>query len=370
MEHKITVHLCAGVMIAGTAFCAGTDPVEAQAVLDARIASGVNTEILARGVPGASVAVLRDGTMLVDRAWGVASVATSASATAATTYPVGSVSKQFTAALLLKQVDRGRLALSDPIGRYLQGLTPEVGAVTIEQLLNHTSGLQRSFVDPARRLADLPVDTLLAMAVRTNPATAPGTTFEYSNAGYVVLGAVLEKLYGKSYAEVLQQEIAFPLGLTTLAKCAEPKPNQAAGHWRSAGTQRAAPPGIHHSQSFGADGICATAGDLVRWTHALHSGRVLSEASYLAMTTPRGAAVTAGYGFGLSVNPAPWGDAAIVHGGQSLTGHTAELHWYPEQRVAVALLYNSGPRVPGVSDLVPRIVLGVPLAERSPSSAP
>jgi CubicO group peptidase (beta-lactamase class C family) len=121
------------------------------------------------------------------------------------------------------------------------------------------------------------------------------------------------------------------------------------------------PPGIHHSQLLGAGGICATAGDLVKWTHALHTGRLLSPATYAAMTTPRGAAVGANYGLGLWVRPAPWGAKAIVAGGQTQNGHTAELQWYPEQSLAVALLYNVAPRLPGVADLIPRIVLGVPL---------
>jgi CubicO group peptidase (beta-lactamase class C family) len=348
-------------LLAATALFARPHPAGAQEPLDDRVASIVKTEILAQGVPGASVAVLRDGRMLLERAWGLANIDTNVSASAATTHPVGSVSKQFTAALLLRQVDRGRLALRDPIGRHLAGLTPEAGAMPIEQLLNHTSGLQRSVVDPERRFENLPVETLLAMAVRDNPAASPSTTFEYSNAGYTVLGVLVEKLYGKSYGAALHDEIAAPLGLTTLTKCAEPKPNQAAGYSRGAGAKPGPPPGIHHSQSLGADGICATAGDLVRWTHALHSGRVLSDASYQAMTRPRGAAITVSYGFGLSVATAAWGHKAIVHGGQSLTGHTAELNWCPEHKVAVALLYNAGPRVPGVSDLIPRIVLGVPL---------
>ena len=82
------------------------------------------------------------------------------------------------------------------------------------------------------------------------------------------------------------------------------------------------------------------------------------------MTTPRGAAIAGNYGFGLYVRPAPWGAMAMVHGGQTVNGYTAELQWYPDQRVAVALLYNAGPRIPGYSDLIPRIVLGVPLPQK------
>jgi D-alanyl-D-alanine carboxypeptidase len=89
---------------------------QADAPLDERVAAIVKSEILAKGVPSVSVAVMRDGKMLLERAWGIADVEKNVSASASTTYYIGSVTKQFTAALLLKQVERGRLALTDPIG--------------------------------------------------------------------------------------------------------------------------------------------------------------------------------------------------------------------------------------------------------------
>ena len=177
-----------------------------------------------------------------------------------------------------------------------------------------------------------------------------------------MLGVLVEKLYGKPYAAVLQDEIAVPLRLTTLSMCGEPKPGQTTGYTR-AQTGRPGPPpgqGLHHSHELGAGGICATAADLVKWTHALHTGRVLSDPSYKAMITPRGAAAP-NYGFGLSVKKSAWGAPVITHDAQSLTGHSADLHWYPQQSLAVALLYSAYPRVPEAADLVPRLVLDVPL---------
>ncbi|HYH08144.1 MAG TPA: serine hydrolase [Thermoanaerobaculia bacterium] len=387
MRRKLEALTAAGALVAAVSLGAcsttadpaatvgGTSPQPATAAAPAgdpfeeRVAAIVKSRILDEGVPSVSVAVLRDGKMLLERAWGVADTEKNVRASPTTVYPTGSVTKQFTAALLLKQVERGRLALSDPIGQHLSGLPPEAAAVTVEQLLNHTSGLQRPAAVPAQRLEEVSRETLLTMVVGDKLATTPGTKFEYSNAGYTVLGILIEKLYGTSYAAALHDEIAAPLGLTTLTKCGEPKPEHAAGYFRNANGTIAPPPGLHHSQALGADGVCATAADLVRWTHALHGGRVLSDASYRAMTTPRGAAVASDYGFGLAVRPAEWGDQAIIHGGQALTGHAAELQWYPEHKLAVALLYNVVPRLPDVADAIPRIVLGVPLAERKPAPA-
>lgn len=370
MTKRVTLYwslcLVAATTVLGGRQLAGAAAPQAAGPVDERVAAFVKTELLAKAVPSVSIAVMRDGKMMLERAWGLADIEKNVSASPSTTYPIASVAKQFTAALVLKQVDRGRLTLTDPLSKHFAGLSPEVGAVTIEQLLNHTSGMKRPIVDPDSRFENLSPDSLLKKATGSKLETAPGTTWAYSNAGYTVLGVLVERLYGKPYAAALQEEIAGPLQLTTLAKCAEPKPGEASGYVRTQGAKPVPGPGMHHSQDLGPGGICATAADLVKWTHALHTGRVLSPASYQAMITPRGAAVASGYGFGLRVRRAEWGDAAIVHDGQAPTGYTAEVHWYPQHSLAVAVLSNGYPLVRGTSDVVPRIVLGVPLAAPAP----
>ena len=329
--------------------------------LEQDVQAAVQAELLSKGVPSVSVAVMRDGKMLLQRAWGLADVGKGTKADAATTYPIASASKMFTAALVLKLVDRGRLSLNDSIAKHLTGLKPQFQAITIEQLLNHTSGLPNDFRDPAQRLEPRSPAELFVMIAATNPANEPGREFVYSNTGYALLGALIQKMYGASYDAVLRDEIARPLGLT-LAQCAEPRPTEATGYMRSPEGKVGPPPGMHYSQLTGVGGVCATAGDLVKWTHVFHNGKVLSASSYTAMTTPRGPAVSGDYGLGVYVRPRPWGDKAIVASGVSTTGFVADVHWYPEKALATATLYNVGPRVPGVTDLVPRIVLGVPPA--------
>ena len=329
-----------------------------------RVGALVQSELLAKGVPSVSVAVMQNGKMLLQRAWGLADVGKGTKADAATTYPIASASKMFTAALVLKQVDRGRLSLNDSIAKHLTGLKPEFQAITIEQLLNHTSGLPNDFRRPETRLERRSPDQLFAMIAATTLTGEPGRAFVYSNTGYGLLALLIEKVYGTSYDAALRDEIARPLGLT-LAQCAEPRPGEATGYMRTPEGKIGPPPGLHYSQLIGIGGVCASAGDMVKWTHAFHTGKVLSPASYTAMTTPRGAAVSGDYGLGVYVRPRPWGDKAIVASGVSTTGFVADVHWYPEKAVATATLYNVGPRVPDVTDLVPRIVLGVPRAEKS-----
>lgn len=118
-------------------------------------------------------------------------------ASSATVYPLGSVSKEFTAALVLKLVDRGRVSLTDPIDKHLQGLTPEFSGITIDQLLNHTSGVVRDVRNPETRFESMSSDMLIQIAARATLATQPGTAYAYSNTGYTLLGALVEKVGGK-----------------------------------------------------------------------------------------------------------------------------------------------------------------------------
>ena len=346
-------------------------PRPAAASLASLADSIVTAHLIAQGVPSASVVITRGGETLVRRAWGVADEASGRAADPGTVYGIGSISKQFTAVLLLKQVERGNLSLGDPIGRHLTGLRPEWRAITIEQLLNHTSGLQRSYIDPARVTEYLPSDSLVAQAARDTMASRPGTAFLYSNAGYMLLGVLVEKLYGKPYGDALRDEIARPLGLAALGTCGDAT-GRAAGYNRAFDGTRTPALTVHPSQTLGAGGVCSTASDLAAWNRALHGGRVLSPAMYAAMTTPRGAAIPANYGFGLTVAPAPWGGPAITHGGQEVWGFTSENGWYPADSLSVTILYNAYPRAaPGGTTVLAALALGhTPPAAPTPAPAP
>lgn len=254
------------------------------------------------------------------------------------------MSKQFTAALLLKQVDRGTLGLDDPIGRYLAGLKPEWNALTIEQLLNHTSGAPREYRDVKRISENLPADSLIALATRTNAPTEPaGTKFVYSNTGYMLLGALVEKVYGKSYGAALRDEIARPLGLATLGWCGDTEagPGSAKGYVRPPNGTTTEAPYIHPSQLL-SGGVCSNAGDIARWNRALHGGEVLSAASYAAMTTPKGVAASRSvpYGLGLYVRETRGGGTVIVHDGAT-PGYRNENVWYPAESLSVTMLTNT-----------------------------
>jgi CubicO group peptidase (beta-lactamase class C family) len=344
----------------------------AAAPLGAQIDSIVQVDVLAQGMPSISVVVTRGNETLVERAWGFADISSGRKAEPSTIYQVASLSKQFTAALLLKLVDRGRLSLSDTLGRFFNGLRPEFDALTVEQILNHTSGLKNEFRSADRATTPTTRDSLVALAARDTLAAKPGTKFIYSNTGYMFAGAVVETLYGKSYAEALRDEIARPLGLKSLAVCTTGQSGGAESYVRSAQAKPRPVVSFHPSQMLGNGGVCTTASDLAKWNRALHGGRVLSDASYRAMTTPRGAAAIAGnYGLGLYVRPEPWGKRVMLHEGTT-AGYAAANRWYPADSISVVVLYNGVPRLPvDVDGMIGQLAHGLtPAAPRVAQPSP
>ena len=342
------------------------------AVLAVRVDSVVQTDVLAQGMPSVSVAIMRGRDLVLARSWGLADAVTERKAEPSTPYQIGSVSKTFTAALILKLADRGKLSIADPISRRFTGLPPEWQAITIEQLLNHTSGLKAEFRRIDRITEPWSRDSLWAMAVRDTLANVPGTTFVYSNTGYMLLGALIERLHGKPYSDVLRDEIAKPLGLTSLHFCGVDDRSVARGHTRSTKATATHLAPYHPSLLLGNGGICATASDLARWNRALHGGRVVSAASYAAMTTPRGApAVAKNYGLGLYVRPASWGTMTMLHEGTTM-GYAAANAWYPAESLSVVVLYNGVPRLPkDVDGIISQIALGfTPRVAAAPAPQP
>ena len=338
------------------------------AELAARIDSIVRTDVLPRGFPSVSIAVTRGGKTLLDQAWGAADATTGTRADASTVYRLGALSKQFTSALVLKLVDRGKLALTDSIGRYLTGLDPTWNGVTIEHVLNHTSGLPREFASPARLLEPMSAETRVALAVERGPLVAtPGAQLAYSNLGYMLLGVLVEKAYGKPYGSVIRDELAKPLGLGSLSECDDlPKGRQAAVGYHRFSDGLRGPVNVQHiSQLRGSGSLCATAGDVAKWNDALHHGRVLSPASYVAMTTPRGAA-TSRYGFGLHARKSTWGSPALMHDGAQ-NGFHALNAWYADDSLSVTFLANA---LPGFTEVVAVDFIGLIALGGTPKAVP
>ena len=332
----------------------------------ARVADSLATEFLvARGAPGLSIAIVRGRDTLVFGGWGKADLENDVPATARTVYRIGSITKQFTSSAVMQLVERGAVKLDDSIGTYLPTLPPTWRGVTVRQLLNHTSGIP-SYTNVGPRWVrrwgeEMTPDTLVALTANDTVWFKPGTSWNYDNSGYVVLGMLVEKVAGRPWGTDIVERFAKPLGLDDTQNCLVPPiiPRRAHGYADVARTWTNATY-LAMSQPYAAGALCSTVGDLARWNRALATGTVVSPGSYALMTTPEGAALRSKYGFGLTRDTLG-GQVMIAHGG-GIPGFITSNAWFPHAELSVTVLANSGS---ARSDLLmaqlARLALGVPL---------
>jgi CubicO group peptidase (beta-lactamase class C family) len=327
------------------------------------------------GPPGVSVAIVRDGDTLVAGGSGLADRDSKIAATADTSYRIGSISKQFTAAMTMRLVEQGKIALADAVGQHLPQLPSGWRSVTVLQLLNHTSGIP-DYTELGDRWREhwqeaLSPAQILALVADDRMDFAPGSKWQYSNTGYVVLGTLLEQISGRPYGQILQDDISRPLGLTRTRVCEDaPGANgQALGHM--AGNKGfGVAPYRHASHAFGGGGICSTAGDLAIWNRALNGGKVVNAASYGVMTPPQGVAATGSSGFGLELTSHDGHRVISAHGAGG--GFTSGNAWYPDDSLSVTVLTNGMPLQQEAALLrnLGRVALGIPIAVTDASAAP
>jgi D-alanyl-D-alanine carboxypeptidase len=292
-------------------------------------------EALRRGpIAGLSIAVFERGKAVVATGYGFADLEAGVAATADTSYPIASVSKQFTAAAVLRLAEQGKLSLDDPLSRFFPAARPAIGGLTLRHLLDHTSGLTRG--GPAPRAAALSVIT------RGGTARGQGEGWDYSNYNYSLLGLVIERASGRDYASYVRDELAVPLALGGTGYCEDGSAVPGRRRDYQSGVKSLSPT-IYWTESkfFAAGGLCATVLDLVRWESALEDGRVIGAAMLRAMRTPARLSdgLEIGYGYGTRLG---------VTGRHRKFGHTgggqsnkAVLARYPDDDVTVAVLLNT-----------------------------
>lgn len=352
---------------------AGLDSVvSAQAPTDEALVARID-ELAARslsgpGAAGLSVAVAVGDRLILSKGYGMVDLEHGVEATDASLFRIASVTKQYTAAAIMRLVEQDRLGLDDDLTKYVD--YPTHGrTVTIRQLLNHTSGITDYTVLPApdgRTINDdLPPEKVLE-AVRDLPFDfEPGTGRAYSNTGYHLLGMVIEKVSGVPYADHLQDEFFTRLGLarTRYDVNSDVIPGRARGY-RLLDGRTANAAFINMSVPFAAGSLMASAGDLVAWQLALVNGEVVSRESYEQMTTR--ATLADGSrtedGFGLKLHDFE-GHARVMHEG-GIHGFNSILEYYPEEKLSIAVLSNSE-SVP--SSLLAREIARVALGLEDPA---
>jgi CubicO group peptidase (beta-lactamase class C family) len=351
------------------ALAAVASPIRAQesddAAIIARIDSLAKDYMTLKKAPAVSIAVVRGKDTLVMKGYGLASRETNRAATASTIYRIGSMTKQFTAAGIMREAEQGKLSLGDPISKYLPDVPTHGQRITVRQLLNHTSGVHNYTDSPEwvkHWTEDMTPRQIVAFVDKDTLDFAPGTKWSYSNTGYVLLGMILEKVTGRPYAAYLQREFFTPLGLTQTSYCAQhpTDPQFADGYATSSGTVKPAEP-LSMTQPFAAGALCSTVRDLLKWHRALLDGRIVGARSYSLMTTAdtlnNGSRIN--YGFGL-VPGQLGGKRTIGHSG-GINGFTTYGLYMPDEALNVIVLTNSDGGPAPLAQNIARAVLGIPL---------
>jgi CubicO group peptidase (beta-lactamase class C family) len=334
----------------------------------ARVADSLAKAFLADGSsPSVAIGLVRGRDTVVMRAWGKADLENDVDATAASVYRIGSVTKQFTAAAVMQLVEQGKVKLDDSIGTYLPTLPAAWRPAKVRYFLNHTSGVP-SYTEIGlswvRRWGEImSPDTIVALTARDTMWYAPGTAWHYNNTGYVVLGMLIEKITGKKWGDDLVERFAKPLGLAHTLNClAVPLiPHRARGYDKTAaGWDNTSY--LEMSQPHAAGAMCSTIGDLARWNRAIHTGKVVSAASYALMTTPEGAAAAGKTKYGFAFFPDTIGGRAVIQHGGGINGFITANAWVPSAELSVTVFTNSsGGKSGALSQQLMRAALGLPL---------
>jgi CubicO group peptidase (beta-lactamase class C family) len=292
--------------------------------------------------PGASIVVVKNGSVIFERAYGMANVETGERATPRTNYRLASVTKPFTAMAISILAERGALSVDDPVSKYLPELAKSAPTVTLRHLLTHTSGLPEYEKllpknDP-KQLGDRDVLNLIA---KRQLALTPGVRYRYNNTGYALLALVIEKASKQSFAEFLRHNIFQPLGMAT-TQVYDPNAKIAARAFGYSGAsdQFALSDQNRVTAVLGDGGVYSSAHELARWIDALERNTLLApkrlaEATSALVTTdePRIA-----YGFGWRISE-DRGEKVVYHTGTT-SGFKNAMVWVPSKKLAAIVLTN------------------------------
>lgn len=325
-----------------------------------------------------AVLVAHKGRVIYRKGFGWANAEWQVRNTPTTRFRVGSITKQFTAMLILMLAEEGKLRLDGTIREYLPEYPATQGdRVTVHQLLTHTSGIP-SYTDLPGFFSDMSRDPARPAAFvhvfDTLPFDfPPGSEFRYNNSGYYLLGAIIERLEGEPYNTVLRRRILQPLGLgaTGYDWSADIIPERASAYNQTLGGLRHAEY-LDMSLPYAAGSMYSTVEDLWRWDQALAARKLLSAESYRLMESGHVAAGPGSYGYGWFVQRVDRGSGrdsatAIQHGG-GINGFAAMNYRIPEDGIAVIWLDNSSQGSP-LHERIRQILYGLPYETPLPSIA-
>src|SRR5450755_2839265 len=283
-----------------------------------------------------TVLVAQNGKIILEKGYGFKNKKENLLNTAGTLYQIGSITKQFTSAIILQLVAGNKMQLQDRLSKYFPGY-PSGDSITVEHLLTHTSGVYNytNDADFMLKRSEHPInrDSLLSLFEYKPLDFSPGTKWSYSNSGYILLGMIIEKVTGKSYFRVVRENIFEPLGMGhsgfdfTHLKSAD----KATGY----GGDLTVPVGIVDSSvSFAAGAIYTTVGDLYIWDRALYTNQVVDQALLQKAFT----VYQSSYGYGWVIIDS-YGKKTVQHGG-GITGFASYILRVPGDQICIIVLTN------------------------------
>lgn len=312
----------------------------------AYVDSLVEKTMTSTGIPAVSLAIVRHGKIVYVHAYGLRNVEQNLSATTSTTFPIGSVSKQFLAATMVAMAREGTLSLDDPLAKYEPGYT-DASQITIAQLLAHEAGIRDYYPLDYPTIESFHPITMQALADRYGHLPldfAPGTRWQYSNSGYTIAGVIAQRLAGAALFDVYRRRFFVPLGMTS-------------AHWIDGGFGPTDALG-YTSYFFGpyerapvaaaawlnaAGSLSMTAHDLALWTIALMQHDVVPASDTAILWQPRLLAdgENPGYGLGFSLG-AFNGHREVSHGGE-VVGYQSFEALFPDDQTSIIVFANGTP---------------------------
>lgn len=333
--------------------------------LGARIDELLSAQFAADG-PGAAALVAKDGEVIYRKAFGMADLELAVPMRPEHVFRIGSITKQFTAAAILKLAEEGKLQLSDDLTVHLPDYPTHGHTITIEHLLTHTSGIA-SYTSLAKwddevRKKDFTPEEMVDFFKNEPMDFAPGEEFRYNNSAYFLLGYIIEKVSGQSYADYIHETFFQPLGMENsyYGNTSRVIPNRAAGYQPGIGGYANAD-FLSMTQPYAAGSLLSTVDDLLTWYEAVMDGKVISPESlhqaHTAFLLNSGEPVEYGYGWFLqSVQGSP----TFEHGG-GINGFLTASIYLPEERVFVAVFSNCTCNAPGeVAGRIAGLAVGKP----------
>ncbi len=328
-------------------------PVASQPTVPRNLAERIDAFMMEQvndGYSGALV-VEKEGALILAQGYGWSDRASLTPVTPQTVFDIASITKQFTAAAILKLEEQGQLTVEDTISAHFEDVPEDKQSITLHQLLTHTAGLPEDLVDD---YAPVLRDEYIDIAMSTPLIHSPGETYSYSNAGYSLLAAIIERVTGRSYEAYLHEALFEPAGIGDTGYLLPNWPAERLAHgyervffWKQDQGTSLDEPFAEDGPYWnlrGSGGILSTVRDMHQWHRALQGDSVLSEASKAKLFTPHvdeGYEEASFYGYGWVIMPTSRGTTLQTHnGGNGL--FYADIHRYVEDDVMIFITSNAG----------------------------